>query len=267
MITPERAMAACTRAAEGYALTEPWPRAVHLTVRSLIDRLAVARGLKAPLEDDRLPAAEAALDDLGPLDGWHVFDLGEIHQRLLELTPARAADGTVTARRKGLAARGEQGSYYTPPEIADAMCVLSIGPLLNQLGEDPDPGAMFDILAIDPACGAGVFLIAAARLIAGRLAERVSGISPAPPEHLRHALPVVMRECVFGIDIDPVAVDLARMALWLEVGGREPFAFMDRNVTVGDPLDLEQPPAFTERRGEPATAEERRKAYAEVGAP
>jgi hypothetical protein len=266
MITPERAMAACTRSAEAHALTEPWPRAVHLTVRSLIDRLAVARGLKAPLEDDRVPPAEAALDDLGPLDGWHVPDLGEVHQRLLELTPHRAEDGTVSARRDSLGRRDAQGSWYTPPEVAQAMCRLAIGPQLDHLDQHPDPGNLLQVLAIDPACGAGVFLIEAARLIAGRLAERVSGISPAPPEHLRHALPVVMRECVFGIDIDPVAVDLAKTALWLEVDGREPFAFMDRNVIVGNPLDLEQPPAFTERRGEPATAEERRKAYDESAA-
>lgn len=262
MTSPEQAMTACTRAAEAHARTAPWPRATHLAVRSLIDRLAVARGLKAPLNDERIPAAETALDALGPLDDWHVLDLGEVHQRLLELTPHQETDGSITARRDNLGTRDTQGSWYTPPEVAEAMCRLSIGPQLDQLGQHPDPGNLLQVLAIDPACGAGVFLLEAARLIAGRLAARVSGEEPAPTAHIRAAMPVVMRECIFGIDIDPVAVDIAKTALWLEIDGREPYGFMDRNVIVGNPLDLDQPPAFTERRGEPETAEERRRAYA-----
>ncbi len=91
-------------------------------MRSLIDRLATAKGLlPTGLKYPAAPAAETALDSLGPLDGWHVLDLGEIHQRLLELTPTRGADGTVTAARKGLGRRDAQGSWYTPPKVAQAM--------------------------------------------------------------------------------------------------------------------------------------------------
>lgn len=264
MTTPEQAIAASTQGAEAHAAAgADWPDAVHYTARSLIDRLAAAKGLPATgLTYPTVVAAEAALDDLGPLEGWHVLDLGEVHQRLLELTPARGKDGTVTASKKGLGRRDGLGSWYTPPEVAEAMCRLSLGPQLDWLGQHPDPGNLLQILSIDPACGAGVFLIEAARLIAGRLAASVSGKDPAPAVHVRAALPVVMRECIFGIDIDPVAVDLAKTALWLEINGREPFGFMDRNVIVGNALDLDQPPAFTERRGDPPTAEERRKAYA-----
>ncbi len=107
-----------------------------------------------------------------------------------------------------------------------------------------------------------MFLIEAARLIAGRLATRISGEDPPPAAHLRHALPLVMRECIFGVDIDPVAVDLAKAALWLEIDGREPFDFMNRNVIVGNALDDEMPPAFSEARGEPVDNAERRKQYA-----
>ncbi|WP_217712405.1 N-6 DNA methylase, partial [Streptomyces sp. NA02950] len=172
--------------------------------------------------------------------------------------------GTVTVNKKGLGVRATLGSWYTPPEVAEAMCRLSIGPQLDRLAQHPDPGNLLQVLSIDPACGAGVFLIEAARLIAGRLAERVSGISPAPAVHMKYALPVVMRECIFGVDIDPVAVDLARTALWLEIDGREPFDFMDRNVIVGNALDDEMPPAFTERRGDLPTAAERRGAWDEA---
>ncbi|MDX3165920.1 hypothetical protein PV516_19220 [Streptomyces scabiei] len=260
--TPEAALAACARAAEAHAQTAEWPQALQYTVRSLIDRLAEAKQLPPPkLERPHNQDAEDALDALGPLEGWHVLDLGEVNQQLLQRTVTRHPDGSVTADKKGLGARATLGSWYTPPQVAESMCRLSIGPQLDRLAQHPDPGNVLQVLSIDPACGAGVFLIEAARLIAGRLVERVSGISPPPAAHMKYALPLVMRECIFGVDIDPVAVDLARTALWLEVDGSEPFDFMDRNVIVGNALDDEMPPAFTERRGDLPTAAERRRGW------
>jgi hypothetical protein len=251
MPSPAQALAACTRAAEERAADGTlWADAVHGTVRSLIDRLVASRGLPPTgLSYPVGPAADEALDALGPLDGWHIADIGEVHQHLLELTLTTGPDGgRPQARRESLGRRAEQGAWYTPPEIAEAMCRLSLGPQLARLEADPDPASVLDILLIDPACGAGVFLIAAAHLIAGRFAARVSGQDPAPAAHLRAALPVVMAECIHGIDIDPIAVDLAKTALWLEAGGRPPFTFLDRNIICGNPLDGDEPPAFTERQ-------------------
>ncbi|MGW4754357.1 hypothetical protein [Streptomyces chartreusis] len=65
------------------------------------------------------------------------------------------------------------------------------------------------------------------------------------------------------MDIDPVAIDVAKTALWLEAGGRVRFTFMDRNVIVGNALDDEMPPAFSEQRGESLDTETRRKEYAD----
>jgi hypothetical protein len=251
VIAPQAAAATATRAAEAHATAgADWADAIHHTMRDLIDRLATAHGLPAPnLPRPACVAADAALDALGPLDGWQVADLGEIHQLLLELTPASGRDGTVRATRPHQGRRDSQGAWYTPPEVAAAMSRLSIGLAIDGLAADEDPGAIFDLAVIDPACGAGVLLVDSARYIAGRLAARVSGLDPAPVAHVRAGLPVVMTSCIYGVDIDPVAVDLARTALWLEVGGREPFGFMDRNVVVGNALDDVLPPAFVERRG------------------
>lgn len=249
-LSPERIVAVCTGAAEERVVDGTgWADAVQGTVRSLIDRVAAARGLsRTGLPYPRVPASEEVLDELGPLEGWEVLDIGEVHQRLLELTLTTGPDGRPQAVRESLGRRAEQGAWYTPPQIAAAMCRLSIGPQLERLEADPHPASVLDVLAIDPACGAGVFLLEAARLIASRFAARVSGTAPAPPAHLRAALPVVMSECIFGIDLDPVAVDLAKAALWLETGGRVPFSFLDRNVICGNPLEGDEPPAFTERR-------------------
>ncbi|MFD5656961.1 N-6 DNA methylase [Streptomyces hirsutus] len=251
-ISPERAAAICTRAAETHATAgADWADAIHHTVRSLIDRLATARALPAPhLPRPSVPTAEAALDELGPLTGWQAADLGEVHQLLLELTPVTGADGSVCATRPHQGRRDKQGAWYTPPEVSAAMCRLGVGLEIERLAADPDPGAIFDLAVIDPACGAGVLLIESAKFIADRLAARVSGQDPAPAAHVQAALPVVMTSCIYGVDIDPVAVDLTKTALWVEAGSRVPFAFMDRNITVGDVLaspDDNLPPAYRDR--------------------
>lgn len=262
MITPSAAVAACTRAAEEFAADHEWQPAVQYTVRALIDRLAAVHGLPpSGLEYPHNAAAAAALDVMGPLKGWHVLDIGEIHQRLLQLTPVRDADGRMTTQRAGLGKRGEQGSWYTPPQLAHEMCRLTIGPELDRLQQHPNPENVLQVLAVDPACGAGVFLIEATRLIAERFALRLFGT--APEAAIKAVIPTVLKECIFGVDIDPVAIDLAKTALWLEAGGRVPFTFMDRNVIVGNALDDEMPPAFSEQRGEPLDAETRRKEYAD----
>ncbi|KIF67588.1 hypothetical protein HY68_01395 [Streptomyces sp. AcH 505] len=266
------AVAVTTRAAEEHATAgTDWSNAVHHMVRSLIDRVAVAKGLPAPgLTRPHVPVAEAILDELGPLDGWHILDVGEVHQQLLALTVVVGKDGRAVAKRhaagkRGMAARGDQGAWYTPPEIAEAMCRLSIGPQLDRLDQHPDPWNVLEISAIDPAAGAGVFLIEAARLIARRFADRLAiqhvGRSHAPDTLVAKVMPEVMETCIYGVDIDPVAVDLAKAALWLEIDGQAPFTFMDRNVVVGNALDLDLPPAYAERHGEPPTAAERRAAF------
>lgn len=246
-VTPERAVTACTRAAEAHATAgAEWADAVQHTVRSLIDRLVTARELPASrLPRPDVPAAETALDELGPLVGWQVADLGEVHQRLLELTPTTGKDGSIRATRPNQGRRDKQGAWYTPPEISAFMARMGIGLEIERLAADPDPGAIFDLAVIDPACGAGVMLIESARYIADRLAARVTGQSPPPAVHVRAALPVVMTECIY--DIDPVAVDLARTGLWLEAGGKPPFDFMDRNIVVGNALDDDMPPAYRDR--------------------
>jgi hypothetical protein len=270
--TPRQILAITTQAAEEHAAAgADWPDAVHHMIRSLIDRLAIARGLTPPaLTRPDVPAADAALDELGPLDGWHVLDIGEVHQQLLELLLTTGTNGRTVARKKGLAARGDQGAWYTPPEVAAAMCRLSLGRPLDRLAHDPDPVNMLQVSAIDPACGAGVYLVEAARYIARRFGARLFGIAPehVPEGVVDAALPDVIQQCIYGVDIDPVAVDLAKAALWMEISGRRPYDFLDQNIVVGNALELDLPPAYVERHGEPPTSEERRaQASTVIGVP
>ena len=203
--------------------------------RLLVDGIAELDGraapdwpaLPAPVHPDVLADARTVLGGVD-MTGWTVNDVGAVYTWLT------GHDGA---------------SYYTPTVAAEAMVALSIGPQLDRLSAFPDPGSVLGVLAVDPSCGAGVFLVAAARLIAVRYAERLFGGADAITTAI--VMPEVMDECVFGIDIDPTAVDLARAALWMEVRG-QPITFMDRNIICGDPLSGPnvQPPRLAERLAE-----------------
>lgn len=198
--------------------------------RTLVNQIAEIRGLTPPWPayDVELPDWVAEED----VSEWDVMELGAFRERLL----------SEDARKAG-------GVFYTPPEVADFMNRFSIEPVMDRLESADDPSSVLDVVTIDPTCGAGVFLVSAARLIARRYASLIAG-SEATDPMVRLVMPEVLSECVFGVDIDPVAVDLAKSVLWLEIGGTEPISFMDRNVIVGSVLDRDQiPPKLAERLG------------------
>jgi hypothetical protein len=213
------------------------PSADRLLIRNLASAVARSRGIPSPAwaQLDSYPSvreAAGAVRVLAAVDvtGWDMADLGTAREYLLS-----------GGDRKAL------GSWYTPPEVAAEMCRLSIGPQVERLARSGDPADVLRVTAVDPACGAGVFLVAAARLITWAYCEREFG--ETGPRVLAAVMPEVAQECVFGMDIDPVAVDLARFALWLECGGRPEFGWMDRNVCVLNPLSAPGavPPALAER--------------------
>lgn len=196
--------------------------------RTVVNRIADVRGLPAPW-----PQADVALPSwLTGVDfaDWTVHELGAMRERL----------ASKDERNKG-------GMWYTPPIVADSMVAFSIGQQLDRLSDHPDPGNVLQVLALDPSCGAGVFLVSAARLIAHRYAARIARREPAA-WMVRQVMPEVLSECVFGIDRDPVAVDMAKSVCWLEMGGTQPIGFMDRNIICGNPLNNDSPPKLEERR-------------------
>src|SRR5260370_36043234 len=89
---------------------------------------------------------------------------------------------------------------------------------------------------VTPACGYGNLLLAAARRIATRVARhRRGGVASA--EDYRHALREVARPCIHGVDRNPLAVELTKVALWIEtVAPGKPLGFLDANIRCGDSL-------------------------------
>lgn len=143
---------------------------------------------------------------------------------------------------QAMAARKKSGVWYTPEPVAQAMTTMSLLLGLRQVG--PEPDQVLRIVALDPACGCGVYLIEAAQLLARAYAERLVGTDPSPDVVLA-VLPMVILRCVFGQDVDPVAVELSRRALSLETGGVIRPAQLARHVVCADTLaGPDGPPAL-----------------------
>jgi len=178
-------------------------------------------------------------------------ELGSVYESLLELVPVidlPARSFGFVGRTEGGSTAGNArkltGSYYTPDSLVQELVKSALNPLIDQrLAAKPAKPieALLAIRVIDPACGSGHFLLAAARRLAEKLAQLRSlegGQEGAiKPQDYRHALREVVAHCIYGVDRNPMAIELARMALWLE-GYEEgrPLGFLDHHLQVGDAL-------------------------------
>ena len=108
---------------------------------------------------------------------------------------------------------------------------------LPQNDMSPEEAAILSIKVIDPASGSGHFLIAAAHRLAAHLARvRNQDQEPSPAAH-RAALRDVIRRCIYGVDVNPMAVELCKVGLWLEsLDPGKPLTFLDRNIQCGNSL-------------------------------
>jgi hypothetical protein len=131
-------------------------------------------------------------------------ELGSVYESLLELTPRLNGDGCrltfAEGSEAGAHARKTTGSYYTPDSLVQALLDSALDPVLDRIEADTDDptAALLSVTVLDPACGSGHFLLAAARRIATRLARaRAGGV--ASPADFRHALRDVARACIHGV--------------------------------------------------------------------
>ncbi|WP_245287522.1 Eco57I restriction-modification methylase domain-containing protein [Bradyrhizobium elkanii] len=169
-------------------------------------------------------------------------ELGSVYESLLELTPQLDGAGRHFKFAEGGEAKGHArkttGSYYTPDSLVQVLLDSALDPVLDRVeAEAEDPAAaLLSVTVLDPACGSGHFLLAAARRIATRLARaRTHGL--ASPADFRHAMRDVARACIYGVDRNPMAVELTKVALWIEtVEPGKPLGFLDPNIRCGDAL-------------------------------
>jgi hypothetical protein len=166
-------------------------------------------------------------------------ELGSVYESLLELHPHVEAEA---ARFELVGAAGNErkttGSYYTPTSLIANLLDSALEPVLAAAARSKDAEqAILDLKVLDPACGSGHFLIAAAQRIAARLAAVRTGETIAPPDAIRHAMRDVVGRCLYGIDVNPMALELAKVNLWLEaVEPGRPLSFLDHHLVRGNAL-------------------------------
>lgn len=138
--------------------------------------------------------------------------------------------------------RRKTGSHYTPKSLTAPIVETTLKPIMDRLGTDASPEQILDIRVCDPAMGSGAFLVESCRQLAQQLVQawRRTGRMPELPadEELElHARRLVAQRCIYGVDKNPLAVDLARLSLWLVTFARaHPFTFVDHALRCGDSL-------------------------------
>lgn len=179
-------------------------------------------------------------------------ELGGIYEGLLELHPSLDVDaGAFELETAAGHERKKTGSYYTPTSLVDCLLDTALDPVVDAAVKGKSradaEAALLALKVVDPACGSGHFLVAAARRMARRLATvRTGDDEPSPPE-LRHALRDVIGRCVYGVDLNEMAVELCKVALWMEaIEPGRPLSFLDAHVQHGNAL-LGATPALIER--------------------
>jgi hypothetical protein len=140
--------------------------------------------------------------------------------------------------------RRRTGSHYTPRSLTAPIVEHALEPAFARLGPDATPEQVLDLKVCDPAMGSGAFLVEACRALAARLvkawerwpAKRPTNI-PADEDEDLHARRLVAQRCLYGVDKNPLATDLAKLSLWLATLARDhEFTFLDHALKSGDSL-------------------------------
>jgi hypothetical protein len=144
------------------------------------------------------------------------------------------------------AERRRSGSHYTPAQLTSLTVAEALRPWLERHGGKPTPEAILALKVCDPAMGSGAFLVELCRFLAELLvsawgkklpAELLPGGSAYGEEPLIYARRLVAQRCLYGVDKNPFAVNLARLSLWLVTLSKHlPFTFVDHALKEGDSL-------------------------------
>ncbi len=182
----------------------------------------------------------------------NVEEFGSVYEGLLEYEPVflnfspRPLAGEGQGERVGniefTFAQGTQraatGSHYTPDDLVQPLIKHSLDYLIADKLKAPDPAkTLLELRVADISCGSGHILLAAARRIATELAIARTGEEQPSPTAFRSAIRDVIRNCIYGVDLNPLAVELCKVALWLEAHNPgEPLNFLDHHIKCGNAI-------------------------------
>jgi hypothetical protein len=222
----------------------------------------VLKGAQAPAacELDELMALEGAkrITFIEELTGWKpnakagaaikaAKDQGEMLDALTDrirrdITPRPLTQGGLTLQPGE--ERRKSGSHYTPQQLTRPLVAKAFEPHFKRMGDKPDPDAVLSMTVCDPAMGSGAFLVEATRQLSDKLLEAWAAYPDKDPckklgadDRVFVAMRMVAQRCIYGVDRNPAAVDLAKMSMWLlTISKDHPFTFMDHSLKHGDAL-------------------------------
>jgi hypothetical protein len=214
------------------------PDHVVVDLPELLSLPAAERGkrLKDEARCDLMgPALEALKKAKSPEDA--VAALGKkVSQRTPRLLPAGSITLQPTEERR------RSGSHYTPRSLTQPIVKTTLDPILEALGPKPTPEQILALKVCDHAMGSGAFLVETCRYLGEALAKAWDDHAAIPPipldeDPLLHARRLVAQRCLYGVDKNPFAVDLAKLSLWLATLAKDhPFTFLDDSLRHGDSL-------------------------------
>jgi hypothetical protein len=138
--------------------------------------------------------------------------------------------------------RRRSGSNYTPRSLTEPIVRKTLEPILKRLGENPTPQRILELKICDIAVGSGAFLVEACRQLAEHLVKAWHSHQdvpqiPADEDELLYAKRLIAQRCLYGVDRNPMAADLAKLSLWLATLAKDhPFTFLDHAIRQGDSL-------------------------------
>lgn len=217
--------------------------------RRLPDALAAEVLLALATEPARSGRRLISYHDLG------VEQLGAVYERVLDYEPVAGARSVRLSRTS--IERKSTGSFYTPRSITEFLVRRTLAPLTAH----KTAKEILQLRIVDPAMGSGAFLVAACRYLAEQCEQAhvrdgdwmVDEIGEVDRAALRRR---IAESCLFGVDLNPTAVQLARLSLWLTtLAADRPLTFLDHHLAAGNSLvgarlaDLSRPvPARRQQR-------------------
>lgn len=150
--------------------------------------------------------------------------------------------------------RRRTSSHYTPRSLSAPIVEKTLAPLIAVMGGEPSSSRLLNLKICDPAMGSGAFLVEACRYLADQLVaawtreKRLDKVADEHDDVVNHARRLVAQRCLYGVDKNRFAVNLAKLSLWLVTLAKdEPFTFVDHALRHGDSLvglDFEQLKSF-----------------------
>lgn len=180
-------------------------------------------------------------------------------EEVLEILEAVRVKGTERAAAGRLvlqpgSERRRTSSHYTPRGLSAPIVKRTLEPLLAAMGGTPSSERLLNLKICDPAMGSGAFLVEACRFLGDQVVAawtregKLDKVASTTDDVVNHARRLVAQRCLYGVDKNPFAVNLAKLSMWLVTLAKdEPFTFLDHALRHGDSLvglDFDQIRAF-----------------------